>query len=56
MRREFMSDDELESKLREHGVASLYEVAAPCMESDGETCVIMHKSGEQDEVRRTGLR
>lgn len=56
MRREFISDDELESKLREHGVSSLSEVAAAYMESDGAISVIKRKGDEQDEVRRVGVR
>ncbi len=55
MRRELISDDELESKLREHGVASLSEVEAAYMESDGGISVIKREGDEPDKVKRVGV-
>lgn len=52
LRREFISVDELQAKLREHGIADLAEVRLACMESDGTVSVIKRpsgKSGETDE-------
>jgi uncharacterized membrane protein YcaP (DUF421 family) len=43
MRRELISDDDLRSKLREHGMSALSEVAAAHLESDGEISVLKRK-------------
>lgn len=43
MRKEFISDEELEAKLREHGVSGAAEVRAAYMESDGSISVIKRK-------------
>lgn len=40
MRREFITEDELWSKLRENGIGSLTEVKLVCLEPDGEFSVI----------------
>ena len=40
MRHEFISDDELHTKLREHGVTDVAEVDRAYMESDGQVTVI----------------
>lgn len=44
LRREFMSVDELEAKLREQGIRELAEVEAAYMESDGAVSVIKKKA------------
>ncbi len=43
LRREFITEDELWSKLREQGVESLAQVKAAYMESDGQISVIKQK-------------
>lgn len=43
MRREFISEDELWTKLRENGVDSLDKVESVCLEPDGEFSVIKRK-------------
>lgn len=43
MRHELISEDELKSKLREHGVSDLSQVAQSYMESDGQITVIKRK-------------
>jgi len=40
MRHEFVTEQELQSKLREHGVENLSEVAKAYMEADGSISVI----------------
>jgi uncharacterized membrane protein YcaP (DUF421 family) len=40
LRHEFVSEDELEAKLRQHGIKDVSEVAEARMESDGEVSVI----------------
>jgi uncharacterized membrane protein YcaP (DUF421 family) len=47
LRMEFVSEQELRSKLREHGVTDLAEVEKAYMESDGEVSVIKRKGGRQ---------
>lgn len=52
LRREFITMEELESKLREHGITDLAEVEAAYMESDGAVSVIRRKEpspGEGDD-------
>ena len=51
MRREFLSPDELRSKLREKGVEDLAQVKRAVMESDGEISVIRVDRGETDRDR-----
>jgi uncharacterized membrane protein YcaP (DUF421 family) len=46
LRAEFVSDSELWSKLREHGVTDLAEVEAAYLESDGEVSVVKRRPGE----------
>jgi uncharacterized membrane protein YcaP (DUF421 family) len=50
LRREFMTEDDLREKLREHGISELSEVRAAYMESDGEVSVIRRQgaSGKDD--------
>jgi uncharacterized membrane protein YcaP (DUF421 family) len=48
LRREMITDEELQAKLREHGIADVSEVAAAYMESDGEISVIKHAGDEID--------
>lgn len=43
MRREFISEDEIWSKLRQAGIESLNEVKRMYMESDGQISVIRHR-------------
>lgn len=56
LRREFLSEDELLAKLREHGVAELAQVRRAYMESDGVVSVIRREPGhdgdEAQEPRR----
>jgi uncharacterized membrane protein YcaP (DUF421 family) len=40
MRKEFVTPDEIQAKLRENGIASLDDVATMTMESDGEISVV----------------
>lgn len=44
MRAQFITEKELHTKLREHGVESLAAVKAMFLESDGEVSVIKHKA------------
>lgn len=43
LRHEFISEDELQAKLREHGVTDPSQVAQAYMESDGQVTVIKQK-------------
>ena len=43
LRKEFMTEDDLREKLREHGITELSEVRAAYMESDGAVSVIRRK-------------
>lgn len=43
LRMEFVSDDELRSKLREHGISDFREVDKAYMESDGQVSVLRKK-------------
>ena len=45
LRREYLSEDDLHAKLREHGIAELAEVRRAYMESDGTISVIRRRSG-----------
>lgn len=49
LRREFLSEDDLHAKLREHGIAELSEVRAAYMESDGTVSVIRRQPGQNDD-------
>jgi len=51
MRREFLTPDELRSKLRENGVEDLAQVKRALMESDGEISVIRLDGAETDRDR-----
>ncbi|HJW50490.1 MAG TPA: YetF domain-containing protein [Burkholderiaceae bacterium] len=51
MRREFLTPDELRSKLRENGVEDLAQVKRALMESDGEISVIRLNGAETDRDR-----
>lgn len=56
LRREFLSVDELQAQLREHGIVDVAEVRMACMESDGTVSVIKRqpeKSGEDEASRKT---
>jgi uncharacterized membrane protein YcaP (DUF421 family) len=53
MRREFLTADELRSKLREKGVEDLTQVKRAVMESDGEISVIRLDAAETDRDRST---
>ena len=48
LRREYMSEEELTGKLRQHGIETLQDVKIALMESDGEISVIRYR-GEPDE-------
>jgi len=48
LRREFMTEDELRGKLREHGISDLADVRAAYMESDGAVSVIRRGGGASD--------
>ena len=43
LRKEFVSEDELRAKLREHGITDFAQVEKAHMESDGEVSVIKRK-------------
>jgi uncharacterized membrane protein YcaP (DUF421 family) len=43
LRHEFISEDELQAKLREHGVTDPSQVAQAYMEADGQVTVIRRK-------------
>jgi len=43
LRHEFISEDELKAKLREHGVTDPRQVAQAYMEADGQVTVIKNK-------------
>lgn len=47
MRHEFLSEEELRSKLREHGVADPAEVERAYMEPDGQITVLKKNSGSE---------
>ena len=49
LRREFMSEEELQGKLREHGITRLADVRAAYLESDGAVSVIRRKGSSDDE-------
>ncbi|MGE5492154.1 MAG: DUF421 domain-containing protein [Actinomycetota bacterium] len=52
LRREFITEEELWAKLREHGITDLAEVQAAYMESDGAVSVIKRKetpAGQDDD-------
>jgi uncharacterized membrane protein YcaP (DUF421 family) len=51
LRLEFLSEDELRSKLREHGVSDYAQVAKAYIESDGEISVIRRQKRGQDPFR-----
>ena len=53
LRVEFVSEDELRSKLREHGVTDYAQVAKAYMESDGEMSVIKRQGAEFGVSART---
>ena len=46
MRQEFITEEELKSQLRQHGVLELREVKRACLESNGELSVIKFDSKE----------
>lgn len=50
LRREFMSEAELRSKLREHGIEDLADVRAAFMESNGTITVLRQDGGEPDKA------
>lgn len=47
LRHEFVSDSELHTKLREHGVTNVAEVDKAYMESDGQVTVIKREMGSE---------
>lgn len=47
MRREYVTDEELDAMLREHGVESAADVKAAYMESDGNLSVILKRKAER---------
>lgn len=55
LRREFMTEEDLLGKLREHGITDLAEVHAAYMESDGAVSVIRRR-GAAGDIRDTGPR
>jgi len=55
LRREFMTEEDLLGKLREHGIKDLAEVHAAYMESDGAVSVIRSR-GAAGDTRDTGPR
>ena len=48
LRREMITDEELQAKLREHGIADVSEVSAAYMESDGEISVLKRSGDDAD--------
>ena len=48
MRREYITMQELEAKLREEGIAALAEVKAAYLEADGQISVIRNEPGEAE--------
>jgi uncharacterized membrane protein YcaP (DUF421 family) len=56
LRREFISEEELRSKLREHGISDLADVRSACIESDGSISVIRRpkNNGNGDDVMSEG--
>lgn len=50
LRREFLSVEELQAQLREHGIADLAEVRLACMESDGTVSVIRRQPDKSEEA------
>jgi uncharacterized membrane protein YcaP (DUF421 family) len=52
LRREHLSDEELEGKLREHGLERLGQVKLATMESDGEISVIPYGKSSDDAPQR----
>jgi len=53
LRREYLSEEELAGKLRQHGIERLREVKIALMESDGEISVIRYLgSGDQSPERK----
>jgi uncharacterized membrane protein YcaP (DUF421 family) len=47
LRHEFVNEEELRAKLREHGVTDLAQVERATMESDGQVSVIKRKKGSE---------
>lgn len=56
LRREFMSEADLNAKLREHGVASVAEVRRAYMESDGTVTVLKRKPPTDDDAPAGALK
>jgi uncharacterized membrane protein YcaP (DUF421 family) len=52
MRREHLSDEDLDSKLREHGIERLEDVKIALMESDGEINVIPYARWSAEAAKR----
>ncbi len=52
MRKEFITEEELWSQLRQHGVQQLGEVKAVYLEPDGNFSIIMRDAAAADAVRR----
>ena len=48
MRSQFITDDELESMLRNHGLESIAQIKRAYLESDGQLSVIRYHDSEQD--------
>ncbi len=47
LKKEMISEDELESQLREHGIENIKDVKRACLESDGHFSFIKKENGEQ---------
>ena len=54
--RQFLTKDDLESKLRQQGIESLDEVKRAYLEGDGEVSVIRYKEGERQAHGHRGSR
>jgi uncharacterized membrane protein YcaP (DUF421 family) len=56
LRREFITEDELRGKLREHGISDLAEVQAAYMESDGAVSVIRRRGAFAEDPQAAATR
>jgi uncharacterized membrane protein YcaP (DUF421 family) len=52
MRREYITREELDAKLREAGVEDASEVKSACLETDGQISVIKKDAGGKDDVAK----
>jgi uncharacterized membrane protein YcaP (DUF421 family) len=55
MRRELITAEELQSKLREQGIENLDEIKIACLEEDGEISVLRHENQDSPPIPRSSV-